>query len=412
MSSGLSRRLMLGASVLLLGVLPVSAAQTIKLGVLAPLSGNAAADGQEMVRGAQLAVDELNAAGGVGGYTFEVVVGDTKDQGSDAVLSAFERLSGDKQVQAMMTGYASGSNFEIQSMAENDMPYLISANSAQTRDIIAKDPGSFPTVWSITPSFDAYETGVLPILQGFEKNGVVAFKTKKLALIGSDNPYSKSIYNGVKKSFSAAGWTITVDETVPFGQVNDWRAILAKVRNDPPDIVINTDYLPGNEATFLQQFLEAPTNSLLFLQYAPSVPEFLKLTADKSTGVLYDLLAGPILSPKNTMAKAIGDKFKAKYGVESGSYGVSLYEEVMLYVDALKKVGKPDDHAAIGAALGATDKQTSLGRIVFDPATHLARQGDDYVPLQFYQLRQGERVMVSPPAFATGSFELPPWMKK
>ena len=411
-SSGLSRRLMLGASVLLLGVLPVSAAQTIKLGVLAPLSGNAAADGQEMVRGAQLAVDELNAAGGVGGYTFEVVVGDTKDQGSDAVLSAFERLSGDKQVQAMMTGYASGSNFEIQSMAENDMPYLISANSAQTRDIIAKDPGSFPTVWSITPSFDAYETGVLPILQGFEKNGVVAFKTKKLALIGSDNPYSKSIYNGVKKSFSAAGWTITVDETVPFGQVNDWRAILAKVRNDPPDIVINTDYLPGNEATFLQQFLEAPTNSLLFLQYAPSVPEFLKLTADKSTGVLYDLLAGPILSPKNTMAKSIGDKFKAKYGVESGSYGVSLYEEVMLYVDALKKVGKPDDHAAIGAALGATDKQTSLGRIVFDPATHLARQGDDYVPLQFYQLRQGERVMVSPPAFATGSFELPPWMKK
>ena len=411
-SSGLSRRLMLGASVLLLGVLPVSAAQTIKLGVLAPLSGNAAADGQEMVRGAQLAVDELNAAGGVGGYTFEVVVGDTKDQGSDAVLSAFERLSGDKQVQAMMTGYASGSNFEIQSMAENDMPYLISANSAQTRDIIAKDPGSFPTVWSITPSFDAYETGVLPILQGFEKNGVVAFKTKKLALIGSDNPYSKSIYNGVKKSFSAAGWTITVDETVPFGQVNDWRAILAKVRNDPPDIVINTDYLPGNEATFLQQFLETPTNSLLFLQYAPSVPEFLKLTADKSTGVLYDLLAGPILSPKNTMAKSIGDKFKAKYGVESGSYGVSLYEEVMLYVDALKKVGKPDDHAAIGAALGATDKQTSLGRIVFDPATHLARQGDDYVPLQFYQLRQGERVMVSPPAFATGSFELPPWMKK
>lgn len=412
MLSGLSRRLMLGASVLLLGVLPVSAAQTIKLGVLAPLSGNAAADGQEMVRGAQLAVDELNAAGGVGGYTFEVVVGDTKDQGSDAVLSAFERLSGDKQVQAMMTGYASGSNFEIQSMAENDMPYLISANSAQTRDIIAKDPGSFPTVWSITPSYDAYETGVLPILQGFEKNGVVAFKTKKLALIGSDNPYSKSIYNGVKKSFTAAGWTITVDETVPFGQVNDWRAILAKVRNDPPDIVINTDYLPGNEATFLQQFLEAPTNSLLFLQYAPSVPEFLKLTADKSTGVLYDLLAGPILSPKNTMAKVIGDKFKAKYGVESGSYGVSLYEEVMLYADALKKVGKPDDHVAIGAALGATDKQTSLGRIVFDPATHLARQGDNYVPLQFYQLREGERVMVSPPAFATGSFELPPWMKK
>ncbi len=412
MTLRLSRRLLLGASLLLAGMASASAAEVIKFGVLAPLSGNAAADGQEMVRGAQLAVDELNAAGGLNGYTFEVVVGDTKDQDSNAVMAAFERLSGDKQVQAMLTAYASGSNFEIQSMADNNMPYLISANSAQTRDIISKDPASYPTVWSLTPSYDAYETGVLPFLQKLEAEGKVAYKSKKLALIGSDNPYSKTIYNGVKKSFTGAGWTVTVDEMVPFGQVNDWRAILAKVRNDPPDVVINTDYLPANEATFLQQFVEAPTNSLLFLQYAPSVPEFVTLTADKSTGVLYNLLAGPILSPKNTLAKAISDKFKAKFGVEPGSAGFSLYEEVMIYVDALKKVGKPDDHTAIGAALGATSKQTALGTITFDPATHLAKQGDDFVPLQFYQLWKGERVMLSPRQFATGSFQLPPWMKK
>ena len=412
MSFRLTRRLMLSASLLLCGVGSASAAEVIKLGVLAPLSGNAAADGQEMVRGAQLAVDELNAAGGVGGYTFEVVVGDTKDQDSNAVMAAFERLSGDKQVHAMMTAYASGSNFEIQSMAENSMPYLISANSAQTRDIISKDPASYPTVWSLTPSYDAYETGVLPFLQKLGTDGKVAFKSKKLALIGSDNPYSKTIYNGIKKSFTGAGWTVTVDEMVPFGQVNDWRAILAKVRSDPPDVIVNTDYLPANEATFLQQFIEAPTNSLLFLQYAPSVPEFVKLTADKSTGVLYNLLAGPILSAKATKAKEIDDKFKAKFGVEPGSAGVALYEEVMIYRDALKKVGKPDDHIAIGAALGATDKQTSLGTIAFDPATHLAKQGDDFVPLQFYQLWKGDRVMLSPQQFATGTFQLPPWMKK
>jgi branched-chain amino acid transport system substrate-binding protein len=406
-------RALLGAALLLAGFGHGAwAAETIKIGVLAPLSGNAAADGQEMVRGVQMAVDELNAAGGVSGYTFEVLVGDTKDQNSDAVTAAFERLAGDKQVHVMMTGYASGSNFEIQSMGENEMPYLISANSAQTRDIISKEPDAYPTVWSLTPSYDAYETGVLPMLQKFEKDGKVAFKTKKLALIGSDNPYSKTIYNGLKKSFTEGGWTITVDEMVPFGQVNDWRAILAKVRSDPPDVVINTDYLPANGATFLQQFLESPTNSLLFIQYAPSVPEFVKLTADKSTGVLYDLLAGPILSPKNARAKEIGDRFKTKWGVESGTYGISLYEQVMLYVDALKKVGKPDDHLAIGAALGQMDKQTAMGRIVFDPATHLAKQGDDYVPLQFYQLRNGERVMLSPQVYATGTFELPPWMVK
>jgi branched-chain amino acid transport system substrate-binding protein len=142
------------------------------------------------------------------------------------------------------------------------------------------------------------------------------------------------------------------------------------------------------------------------------MPEFVKLTADKSTGVLYNLLGGPILSPKNPRAEEIGDKFKAKWGVESGPYGISLYEQVMMYVDALKKVGKPDDHLAIGKALGETDKETAMGRMIFDPATHLATQGDSYVPLQFYQLRGGDRIMLAPPQYATGNFAPAPWMTK
>ena len=124
-------------------------------------------------------------------------------------------------------------------------------------------------MWSLTPSYDAYETGMLPLSRG-SPTTARSLTNRKLALIGSDNPYSKTIYNGIKKSFTEAGWTITVDEMVPFGQVYDWRAILAKIRSNPPDLVVNTDYLPANEATFLEQFLEAPTKSLLFLQYPPS----------------------------------------------------------------------------------------------------------------------------------------------
>ena len=137
------RNALLAAAVI--AALPASAQDKVtKIGILAPLTGGAAADGNEMVNGAKLAVDEINAAGGVAGYKLEVVVGDTQDQAADAVTSAFERLAGDRDVNAMMTGYASGCNFEIELMAEQEMPYLISANSAQTRDIIAPDAGQFP----------------------------------------------------------------------------------------------------------------------------------------------------------------------------------------------------------------------------------------------------------------------------
>ena len=53
--------------------LPAAAAdKTVKIGLLAQLTGNSSADGQELIRGAQMAIDEVNAAGGVAGYTFEL----------------------------------------------------------------------------------------------------------------------------------------------------------------------------------------------------------------------------------------------------------------------------------------------------------------------------------------------------
>jgi branched-chain amino acid transport system substrate-binding protein len=385
--------------------------KVVKLGVLAPLTGGAAADGEEMVRGLTLAVEEANAKGGVAGAKFEVVQADTRNQQSDAVASAVERLLGEKDLHMIFTGYASGSNFEIEPIAEAGIPYFLSANSQQTRDIVAKDPSKYPGVWSLTPSYDAYETELVPVVQGLEKAGQIKLPGKKVALISSDNPYSKGIYEGLRKSFTAAGWTVTDAELVPFGEINDWHAFLAKVRQDPPDVLINTDYLPANAATFMSQFMEQPTKSLVFIQYAPSVPEFLKLTADKSSGVVYNLLGGVLNTPKNPRAAEVMDKFQKRWGVESGPYGVALYEQAQIYFKALEKVGDPTKHKEIGAALGATDANTAEGHIVFDSATHLAKQGNDYVPIQFYQIWKGDRVLFYPPAYATGEFRAPDWMK-
>lgn len=407
------RQLVLGASIAALSATASTAAfaDTIKIGLLAPLTGPAAADGQEFQRGAQLAIDEINAAGGFNGNTFELVVGDVKDQSAGAVTSAVERLLGDQDVHFMASGYASLTNFEIENMAEAEMPYILSANSQQTKDIVAPEPDKYGCCWSLTPSFDAYNTDVTSFVEKLAADGKIQLPTKKVAIVSSDNAYSKTISEGMKKTFTEKGWTITVDELVPFGEVTDWRAILAKVRENVPDVVINTDYLPGNSASFLNQFLEQPTKSLVFLQYAPSVPEFVELTKKNSNGVIYDLLGGPLTTPKNPRAAEVADKYKAKYGVESGTYGVALYETVYLYLDALKKAGDYKDHAAVMKALAETDKQIAAGRLKFDPATHLAMQGDAFIPITFFQIWDGKRDLISPAQYATGEFKLQPWMQ-
>lgn len=406
------RRIMLCASAALLTIGTASSfAETIKIGLLAPLTGPAAADGQEFQRGAQMAIDEINAAGGFNGTQLELAVGDVKDQSAGNVTSAVERLLGDADVHFMTTGYASLTNFEIDNMAEAEMPYILSATSQQTRDIIAPNPEKYGCCWSMTPSFDAYNTDVTYFVENLAAEGKIKLPTKKVAIISSDNAYSKTISEGMKKTFKDKGWTITVDEIVPFGEVTDWRSILAKVRADVPDVVINTDYLPGNSASFLNQFMEQPTKSLVFLQYAPSVPEFVQLTKKNSDGIVYNLLGGPLTTPKNPRAAEVAEKYKAKYGTESGTYGVALYETVYVYFDALKKAGDPADHAAVMKALAETDKQIASGRLKFDPATHLATQGDDYIPITFFQIWDGQRTLISPAKYATGAFKPQPWMQ-
>ncbi len=389
----------------------VAQADVVKIGVLAPLSGKASADGHEVANGAQLAVDELNAAGGVAGHTFELVVGDVGESSADAVATAAERLLSDRQMGAIFAGYASGSNFEIELMAEQDMIYFLSANSAQTEGIISPNPDDFGTIWSLTPSYNGYNTEIVPVIESLSASGALDLPNKKVAIVASDNPYSKGIAEGMAESFKSAGWEITENDLLPFGEINDWRAFLAKVRQNPPAVLINTDYVSSNAATFVSQFLEDPTDSLVFIQYAPSVPEFLDLTKEKSTGVIYNLLGGVLNTPKNPRAAEVLAKYKAAYNTESGTYGIALYEQVMIYAEALGKVGDPSKRKEIGAAMGQTDKQTAMGRIRFDPKTHLSIQDNDHVPIQFYQIWDGDRYLFYPEKYATGKFAEPGWMK-
>jgi branched-chain amino acid transport system substrate-binding protein len=386
-------------------------AEIVKIGLLAPLTGPAAADGEEFVRGVEWAIEEANAAGGVAGFTFELIVGDVRDQSAANVASAAERLIGTEGVEVILTGYASLTMFEVDLMAEAGMPYIAAGPSPSFAAITTQDIANYWCCWSYTASFKGYETDVRPAVEALAERGEITLRDRTVAIISSDNAYSRTISEGMITSFEDGGWTVVVNELVPFGEVGDWRAILAKVRETNPDLVINTDYLPGNSALFLNQFLEQPTNSLVFLQYAPSVPEFVTLTGDASQGVLYNLINAPLNSPGWPRGQELMAAYSARFGMESGVYGVGLYEMANLYFEALATVGDPTDHQAIGNAIGQIARPTVAGNLAFDPATHVALQSNDHIPVSFWQLQEGgARVLIEPGNYATGDFLLPPWM--
>ncbi|MFJ5958978.1 ABC transporter substrate-binding protein [Paenarthrobacter sp. NPDC092416] len=381
----------------------------ITLGLLAPLTGVAAADGKLMEQGAQLAVDEINAKGGIDGRKVELKALDVRDQKSDAVSAAVTQLTSNPDVAAVLTGYASTTNFEIDQLAEAGIPYLLSGNSAQTGDIISKNPEKYPGVWSLAPSYEGYSTGVPEQLEAWNADGTFPLRNRKAYIISSDNAYSNGIASGLEKNLKAKGWEVTGPDTVPFGEVDDWTTQITKIRQVDPAVIINLDYLTANASKFLTQFRQNPTQSLVFSQYAPSVPEFTELAGRNADGVLYNLPFAPL--PALPETKELTKKLTDKYQAEPSLYSFGLYEQVYLWADAVRAVGDPGKRSEVGVALGKLDTQTTLGRVHFDPATHLAVAGKDGIPMTYYQIQNGKRLNIAPEEFADGKFQRPEWMK-
>ncbi|MEP5698903.1 MAG: ABC transporter substrate-binding protein, partial [Sneathiella sp.] len=348
------KRLLAASAIVAASLLSSAAtmADIVKIGVLAPLTGANASDGEEYVRGVKWAVKETNANGGIAGHTFEVVTADVKDHSAANVSSATERLLGTDGVHAILTGYASLSMFEVDLMAEANMPYLSAGPSPQFAAIVAKAPDNYNCCWSFSADFKGYVTDVRPAIEAFAAQGKFSLKKKTVAIISSDNPYSKTISEGMKAGFKETGWTVTTDELVPFGPISDWRPILAKIRDNEPEIIINTDYIPSNAALFMNQFQEKPSNSVVFLQYAPLVPEFAKLAGKNANGVLYNAIGATLNVEAWPRGHEVSKGYQREYGLASGPYGTGLYEMTHIYFDALKKVGDPTDHTAIGREIG------------------------------------------------------------
>jgi branched-chain amino acid transport system substrate-binding protein len=387
-------------------------AKNAKIGVLVPLGGAFASDSQQVVDAATLATHELNAAGGVCGkgarYKFQIVTGNTDNEESSAVISAAQLLNTTNNLNFVMTSYASTSNFEMNLMAKDQMPYLVSSNATQTAAIISKNPAKYPTVWSRVPSYDAYSTQLPVVLNQLEKTGGIKFTHGKTAyIIASSDPYGGTIARGLRSSFLKNGWHVSAYDNVPYSNVNNWQSTLTHIKQHVPDVIINTDATAADQASFTNQFVSNPTSSLVFLQYGPSVPQFLQLTGNNGNGVLYNMLGGAI--PTLASTKQITKDYSAKYGVP-GYFAVVAYNQAMLYASCVHQVGDPTNRLGIGHCFGNLNVMTPAGPLRFDQTTHLAMQDNDHMPILFYQVQNQQKDVITPSKYAASQFEVPPWI--
>lgn len=387
----------------------------VVIGTAAALTGWGAADGIDFKQGCEMAIEDINAMGGIAGRPAELVVEDCKEMGPQNNIQATRALVERHGVHAICNGYLVGSGAEYDIIADAEVVHLNCNTYETTAAIVRDDPERYYMIFSDSTEV-WYGTGLLVFLKNLMENSLWEPSNRKVALITSNNPYSILIAETIRDYADEYGWEVSLFEEV-VQPIAEWGPTLAKIRADPPGLIANTHFFPADIAQFALQFAENPTPSLLYMQYGPSIPEFINLAKETANGILWATVVGTLPAE---FGLSFEQRYKERYGAQAGFRNAGqTYDLVMLYAQAASRAGNPDDPVAVSNVLRShTIHRGVCGSWKFDPTDQCARPYPGYtddpslgLTHHFYQIQDGQQVSVGPAPYIQGAFQLPTWLK-
>jgi branched-chain amino acid transport system substrate-binding protein len=383
------------------------------LGSGSPVTDIYAGDGQEMIRGQTMAIEEINQRGGLLGRQLKLSILDTKAQQSDVMANVFRHFVS-QGVAAIFSGYCTYDSKEFDVVAPSGLP-TFHVNTWQGNLDYVKAHG-YINVFEGDPSEKWYGPGFIIVAENLMNSGAWTPAAKSLAVVTSNDPYSLSIAQSFRTGMEAKGWTTNLFQQFTAPQA-DWTGVLTQIRQNPPGIIFFSDYDPGDEASFMKQFRTAPTRSLVYQQYAPSVPQYLELAGAAANGVVWSTVIGTITT--DSYAQDFIQRYTNRFGQHPGlSNAGGQYDLVRLWAHAVEEVGDPYAFSKVNDAVARSIFRGVSGAFTFVPGTLSCPPYPDQVsdpslgmPHLTFQIQNGQQVLISPQPYVGGQFQLPDWLK-
>jgi branched-chain amino acid transport system substrate-binding protein len=393
-SSMTSRRRFLQSSALAAGVLSAPAllraqATGVKVGVLHPVSGALSYSGQQGRLGAQLAIAEINGAGGIkalGGAKIEAVLGDAQStpEGGNAEVEKMNATG----VAAVVGGYASGICLAAsQTAARYDLPYIVDVGVVDS--IVTR---GLKNTFRFGPGFGVISKTAIDNLVTINEQ---AGKPAKTALIvHEDSAFGAGLAKLLNTQLPERGFQVL--ETIPHPTpTRDFNNVALKIRALNPDLVIPANYY--NEyvllARTMQQQRLRPMGIYSVLGGAASSYKFVKEFPEAAQ---YIMDCNHWFDPKSARALELKRKVEARN--EFYTYEVYMnYSCLLLLADALERAASAD-RAKIIAAL---ESSTFTGHVMpYGPTRFVNGQNQGAAPVST-QVQGGDIQVILPAAFAS-----------
>ncbi len=402
---------------------PVSALAETPITIGCPLS-TAFVYGWDAERGIRLAVEEINAAGGVsvGGvkrpFTVEVI--DTRDLEpgvpvSDALL-AVEKLILEKKADFILGGpvrsEAALAAMPLLSKYKKISILTTGALSPKYTALVEQEYDKYKYCFRIHGEAKWLVKEILTCLMEIKER----FKLDKLFIMVQDVAHARAAGQILEKVASAKGWNVTGTEIYPTG-TGDFSMGLIKASKTQSQVLSIWMDMPES-SILLKQWYDMKLPALPFgsTLAAAEQPGFWEATKGKGEYCLANVVnAGNAPSNATPWTMKFYNAYTKRWNIEPEGLGSSSsYMAVYTLKDALERAGSLDTDKVI-QALENTDIMGVYGRIRFNPKDHQVIPAFD--PKEgavgsIFQWQAGKRVVVFPKSIAMGEIELPPWMKK
>ncbi|TDK52366.1 ABC transporter substrate-binding protein [Antarcticimicrobium luteum] len=398
---GRGHTVLAAAFVAALGAQP-AISETISLGAPIPLTGYLAADGATMEQAIRLAVDELNANGGVLGEQVDVVTFDIGDLTPDKLSAAAANLIEREGVSVLINGYG-GMGPDIPAFCPYGIPYIHNDAVSSVIDLAER--------MRCSAIFNASDVDVnygRAIFEQFVDTGY-SFESKRLAIVHGDYEWDIEVAKGMTEAAEAAGWEVVFTEEVPYDTV-EWTGILSKIRATEPALVHLEALDPAVATTFISQFKDNPAgNALVSVGYMGATPGLDDVIAQgNAEGVLAFTLNAHL---EDEEGRAFEQKWRDAYGAEPPvSLAAAVYDMVNMWAAAVEKVGDASDYAAVADAIREMNYDGIAGIYAFNDRNFI-NTGSDTQPAQLFQVQDGKRVRLIVGEEKVGEIASPSWSK-
>jgi len=323
----------------------------IKIGFVAPLTGDQAAHGADMLQGAQLALDEARAAGEIiPGYKVELAPLDDNRSPAQAV-SAAKRLAADRDVLAVV-GHLNSSCTKPASAIYYEARLLhlcpVSSNPEISRQ-------GFDTFYRICPTDDLQ--GPAGVRYAVQKLGA-----KRIFVLDDMTTYGRGLANEFLGAAKGLPVEILGHEGITQGE-KDFTPVLTKIKGLNPDLIYFAGMFP-EAALLLKQKLKLGLSAKFLGGDGLFEPALIELaTPEAAEGMSLTTLGGDIRSLPT--AQRFVQAFEAKHG-HLGAYSWYAYESTQIALEAIRRAGKKDRTAVIAAMKGMGSYSGILGLHTFD----------------------------------------------